>query len=309
MILATDKIPFPVHLDDTMIAAFRSCPTYWYWSYLRNLRPNGETALDLVAGGTYATGLEVARKLFWGGSDLSVEEIIHRARVAAIKKWGDYPIPENSPKSLPNILLALEDYFKHWGVATDPLQPVMYNGPDGSVLPAIEFSFALPIGINHPDTGEPILYTGKCDYIGQRQGSLWIVDDKTSSQLGPNWFTSWDMRSQFTGYVWAGRESNLTVAGVCVRGCAFTQTGWKFAEAITTRPQFMVDRWLADTRETIALMMQSWKTQQFPQEQGQACNAYNRPCKYQNLCTKENPEVWVPNNYHQFIWNPLEEGI
>jgi len=296
--------PFPDHLDDTMLSAFRQCPTYWYYGYLRNLRPKGDLAIDLIAGGAYARGLEVARTYFFSNADMPRAEVIHRAQVAAIKHWGDNPIMEDHTKNLVHVLLAIEDYFGKWGVATDPLQPLMMDTEKGS-RPCVEFSFALPIGINHPDTGAPILYTGKLDMLAMRNETVWIMDDKTSSNLGPQWLKSWDMRSQFSGYTWAAYESGLTPAGVCVRGCAFTQANINFAEAFTFRPRWMVDQWLEDTRETITRMIECWEKMSFPQAMGSACNAYNRPCRYTLLCSSREPENWVPSNYDIKIWNPL----
>jgi hypothetical protein len=304
-VFASSNKPFPQHLDDTMISAFRQCPTYWYWKYFRNLRDVGDLSIDLLAGGAYAAGLETARKLFWSANPPPLEEVFHQARISAIKKWGNEPLYEDKPKSLPNILLAIEDYFKHWGVSTDPVQPVITHGGD----PAVEFSFALPLPIEHPSTGEPILYTGKLDLLAQRIGQVWAVDDKTSSGFGPSWLNAWDMRSQFTGYTWAARESGLTIAGIIVRGCAFTPTGHKFMEVLTPRPDWMVQAWLKDTVSTIQRMINCWHIAEYPQAMNSACNAYNRPCDFTTLCTKNNPEQWIKANYKEVIWNPLEETI
>jgi hypothetical protein len=302
---------FPEHLDDTMLSAFRTCPLYWYYGYLRNLRPLGDTAIDLVAGGAYATGLEVARKHFWNPDcDLSYSEVIADAQRAAILKWGPGDMFLEHNKSLPNVLCAIEAYFTHWGVATDPLQPLMHHkeGKEG-LVPAIEFSFALPIGVTHPVTGQPILYTGKLDFIAARTGGVWLVDDKTTSGFGPQWFKSWDMRSQFSGYSWAARESGIQAVGTAVRGCAFLANRNEFAEAFTFRPDWRIEEWLQDTRETIQRMIYHWQQASFPQAQGQACNAYNRPCRYSLLCTSRNPEDWVSANYKIHVWNPLTDEV
>lgn len=301
---------FPETLDDTMVSAFRSCPMYWYYGYLRNLRPvEGKDAIDLVAGGAYAAGLEYARKQFFGGSELSRSEIIHQAQLVAIRHWGDAPLYADKPKALPNVLLAIESYFHHWGIHTDPLQPVMFEGKDGKPAPAVEFSFALPIGVDHPVTGQPILYTGKLDMLTLRNGGIWIMDDKTCSGFGPTWLNSWDMRSQFTGYTWAAQESGLSPVGVILRGCAFLPTRTEFMETFTFRPQWRVDEWLEDTRSTIRSMIEAWQIATFRQAQGSACNAFNRPCRFNSLCTTRTPEAWIPGNYQVKVWNPLTEEV
>jgi hypothetical protein len=299
---------FPAHLDDTMISQFRSCPASWYYRYHRNLRSLGDASIDLIAGGAYATGLETARKLFYSPTPPPLDEVLHETRLAVLRRWGDSPLFEDKPKNLANVLLAVEDYFKHWGIATDPIQPVMWD-KDGVKIPAVEFSFALPLPIYHPEDSAPIYYTGKLDLIGQRNGQIWLVDDKTCSGFGPSWINAWSVRSQFTGYAWAARESGFPAAGVCIRGCAFTANNNNFLETFTPRPNWMIDKWYEELQITITAMIQAWERGQFPQAANSACNSYNRPCDYTLLCTSRDPEVFIPNNYKEFIWNPLVEGI
>ena len=65
---------------------------------------------------------------------------------------------------------------------------------------------------------------GRALRFGQMGEGLYIEDDKTTSQLGSSWGAQWDMRSQFTGYAWAARQSGLPIAGIIVRGISILKT-------------------------------------------------------------------------------------
>lgn len=300
-IVSHEQLPFPVHLDATNLAAFKACERKWYYNYHRSLHVNTGKSVHLIAGGAFARGLAIAR-LSHFAEGKSPEVSIACAQRAAIVHWGDFEEPEGSPKNLGNILLAIEEYFSHYGFKTDPLKPHTL----ASGKPAVECSFALPLPINHPTTGQPILYTGRYDMLGELHSSLFVTDEKTTSKLGPSWSHQWDLRSQFIGYSWAARKHKFPVAGVIVRGISILKRSFGHAEVIVYCPSHIIEAWLDMTVHTIERMISCWKSGQFLRDFDAACASYSG-CPYKILCDKKEPETWVESNFHIDVWNPLDD--
>jgi hypothetical protein len=202
---------------------------------------------------------------------------------------------------------ALEYYFDVWKLGEDYLVP--WTTPDGEK--GIEFSFALPLPITHPQTGDPILYAGRFDMLAHdRFKVIWVEDEKTAGQLGPSWNKNWSLDSQFTGYVWAARQYNIPVYGAAIRGISILKTSYGHAEQMVARPQFLVDRWYAQLLRDVERMIEIWKAQnlnsqiesRYALDKGM-CNAYGG-CSYEILCNTQTPAEWVKVNFTHRDWDP-----
>lgn len=272
----------------------------WSWlEYFNHWKPKRESE-HLHAGAAFAKGLETTRKAYWL-EKLSVRDSIAAGAIAIIREWGDYDEPPGSVKSLPNILGAFTDYWLHYGFDTDHVQP--YSPEPGRL--AVEFSFAIPIpSTAHPETGEPILYTGRFDMIGQMGESLYVEDDKTTSQLGPSWFKKWELRSQLTGYCWAARQFGIPVKGAIVRGVAIRTRDFGHAEAIQYRSDYEINRWLHQLTRDTNRMIECWKEGYFDYSLADACESYGG-CLFLPVCKSENPERWLNQDFVQRVWDPL----
>ena len=84
----------------------------------------------------FAAGIEHARLAFFRDGK-TPEESIYEGQVACLKEWGDYDYNEGNNKNLGSILLAIEEYFRHHGFATDPVQPFMFEEGE-TRKPAVE---------------------------------------------------------------------------------------------------------------------------------------------------------------------------
>lgn len=296
--LSMSKPDFPAVIDSSMRGTFAACEKKFYWNYLRHLH-RAEESPDLKAGGAFARGLEVARKAFWGDK-LPADEALSIGLRALLEEFGDYEPPYGHPKTPDRMAEALVEYFHHYGWSTDLIQPFMHEGK-----PSVEFTFALPLDIAHPQTGEPILYAGRFDMLGERDGILYVVDEKTTKQLGATWPKQWTMRSQLTGYCWAARTFGYPVAGAIVRGISILKRGFGHAESIQPRAEWEIDRWYAQLHRNITKMIESWKADDFEYDLDSACSSYGG-CPYITLCQSNDPERWVSAEYVVKPWNPLE---
>jgi hypothetical protein len=288
-----------------MRGSFASCPRKFYWEFIRRIGPK-RLSIHLHFGATFARGLEVFRKTYYTNppeastSALRHQEALGVALEAMILEWGHYPEAEDETKTLWTCLAALVFYFEQHPPYTDIIQP--YYKSDGT--PAVEFSFALPTNILHPATGEPILYAGRFDLLGLYDGLMFVVDEKTTSQMGPSWSKSWTLRAQFTGYVYAAKSFGHPVVGAIARGVAIRKSGFDVGDAMVQTPSWQIDRWWHQLHRDIERMLDCWREGFWDYNLDSTCTAYGG-CAFQDLCTVSAPEAWVESAYAPRHWDPL----
>lgn len=299
---------FPQVIDSTLLSTWRSCKRKAYFGNFRSLIPAPGVSIDLVAGAAFAKGLEVARRHYYhlGDPPGLAEE---RGLMALIQAYGDVdPGPAKEQKSWYRMAGAYAFYLDNFPLGKDPIQPL--HGYEG-----IEFSFAVPLSLLHPDTGDPLLFAGRFDLLGTYQGATWGLDDKTCSQLGPTWADQWSLRGQFIGYTWAARQYGFKLNGMIVRGLACYKNDYAVGQAIEYFPDWIIQEWETQLYLDISEMISAYqvicneelRTETFPKNFGESCTTYGG-CPYRQLCRRENFELWIPNNYTEREWNPLDKG-
>jgi hypothetical protein len=290
---------FPLGIDSTTLGTFRSCPQKAFRQYMEHWKPKSDS-VHLVAGGAFADGIEAARRAFYEQGH-TAEDAEAMGMQALLVKYGNFECPPESAKSPARMAGALEFYFANYPLEHDPAQPItLANGTRG-----IEFSFAQPLDVNHPVTGDPILYTGRSDMIADFSGGVYVFDEKTTSSLGPSWSRQWDMRSQFTGYCWAAREIGLRPAGVIVRGISILKTKYETQQAITYRSEYEVSRWLEQTNRDVERMIDCWRNGYWDYNLDHACAEYGGCVFSQQVCKSPNPETWLEAYFEKRVWDPL----
>lgn len=297
----SERIPFPVAIDSSMRSTFVSCPQKFFRQYMQHWALK-QRSIHLRAGGAFAAGLDTARKSFWEFSSTPNEAFALGAK-ALLREYGDAREEDigTSPKSPDTMLLALEDYFREYGWQTDSIKPLR----TASGKYAFEFTFALDIpGTRHPESGDPILYSGRFDMLGVYNNSLWVVDEKTTSQLGTTWAKQWRLRSQITGYCWAAQAYGYPVSGAFIRGVSVQKTGIKHGQAIEYRPKWQIDRWLSQLVRDTKRMVQCWEEGYWDFALDNACTDFGG-CPFAEVCTSLNPDRWLSENFEKREWNPL----
>ncbi len=297
MSAADIRAEFPSVIDSTMLASFRGCPRQMCNAYVLNLRPPGES-IHLIAGAAFAAGCEAARRAYFA-EGVPAKEALLKGLAALSLQYGDVdPAEKHRNKSWHRVAAAFEAYFDRFPLE-ESMPPFILNGK-----PCIEFSFAIPLDIPHPETGDPLILAGRTDMIGERNGCPWLVDEKTSSQLGETWSKKWDLRAQFANYAWACREHGINLAGCIIRGVGLYVDGCAFSEAIIYHPDWVIDRWYRQTVRDIKRAIQCWNEGYWDFQFGDSCTAYGG-CAYQELCKRQRPEEWL-HLYEVHKWNPLE---
>lgn len=290
---------FPHAVDSTLIGSFRSCPQKFLRTYIEHWKPRSES-VHLIAGGAFASGIESARRAFFEqGQD--AETSIAVGMQSLIEHYGDFECPPDSAKSLDRVLGAFSFYFDAYPLGADGALPYEFsNGRRG-----IEFSFANPLPINHPVTGNPMLYTGRADMIAHFAGGIYCFDEKTTSSLGASWSRQWEMRSQFTGYQWAAGEYGVPVQGTIVRGVSILKTKFGTQQVITYRSPAEVDRWLEQVVRDVQRMIKCWEEGYWDYNLDHSCGEYGG-CSLLSVCKHSSPELWLDTYFEKKVWDPLE---
>jgi hypothetical protein len=290
---------FPHTVDSTILSTFRSCPQKFFRTYVEHWKPKAKS-VHLVAGGAFASGIEAARNAYYS-RQVVAEDAVAIGLGALIDHYGDFEAPSDSPKSLDRVMGALEFYFDRYPLGGDGANPITFaNGKRG-----VEFSFAEPTEFKHPVSGDPILYTGRSDMVAERSNGVYVYDEKTTSSLGVSWTRQWEMRSQFTGYMWSLRQQGIKTHGAVVRGVSILKTKYDTLEVLTHRSEYEIDRWYTQLLADLKRMQECWESGYWDWSLDGACTDYGG-CSLTQVCKSPQPEIWLPMNFEKRVWDPLE---
>ncbi|MFQ5742013.1 MAG: PD-(D/E)XK nuclease family protein [Acidobacteriota bacterium] len=293
---------FPEVVDSTILVTFDACEQRCLNEYVHHLAKS-EISQDLHAGGAFAAGIEGTRKALWEQQKSLEASLLDGIRALSIY-WGDFEPPPNSKsaKDFPTVACALLDYYREYDPRMDSLRPyMMANGK-----PAIEFTFALPTEVKHPQTGNPVLYGGRLDMLGYYEDLPVVVDEKTTKNTpSAGWAEQLHMRGQFIGYIWGVQQHGLPFSNVLCRLVVIQKTQYKHIPAIVQIAQWQIERWWEQTNRKIRKMVECWETGDWGYSYGDSCNSYGG-CVMLPICVQEEPELFI-GDYATRYWNPLEK--
>lgn len=318
----------PLNIDATQRSAFVNCPQKFFKEFVLGLRPPG-LSIDLHAGACFAAALEETyRGIYCDG--LSLDDALLRAHAKFLLDWGSFEIPhwKRTSKTLDRVWTAIaggpaaEDrgYFQEYPPHTDPVKPFLKI--DGS--PTMEYTFAIPLepAIDpngeydpserphmfplHP-SGQPFLYCGRFDMLGQHNGRPIPRDEKTTgSSIGQDWKDKWKLRSQFIGYVWALQQCGLAATEVCVRGISILKTKIVHAESFQPYSQELIARWYEQLRRDMWRLRRCWDSGTWDFDFAEACTQYGN-CIFIDACSSRDGLSWL-SEMEVRRWNPLEKN-
>lgn len=300
--------PLPTIIDSTMLVSFRACAAQFHRSHILKRSPQ-YTSVPLMAGGTFASGIEAYRRA-WYADGYSKSACLEIAILAMIVAWGDTdPFPEgkHESRSLDRVIHALISYFNEYPIDKDLFQPHV-RADDGH--PTIEFGFTVPLDPSegfplNPSTGEPFMWAGRSDGLGKFRNLPVFSDEKTTESLGASWSNKWLLRNQFLSYAWCYREMGLPYRSVLVRGVGILKTKISHAEVIIPYPDHLLNRWKDVATYTLHQMVQMWEQNYWPEEFGDACTSWGS-CPFTDVClaADENQDNYLRDGYIHRQWDP-----
>ena len=140
--------------------------------------------------------------------------------------------------------------------------------------------------------------------LGLYDDILFVIDEKTTSQMGPSWSKQWTLRAQFTGYVYAAKTFGHQVAGAIARGVAIRKTGFDVGDAMVQTPEWQIERWWLQLHRDVQAMIQNWEERYWDYNLDSSCTSYGG-CTFADLCTVSTPEVWIDSSFTTRDWDPL----
>lgn len=152
--------------------------------------------------------------------------------------------------------------------------------------PLVEVNFTIATGM-YLDDGEEIEYGGIFDGGAEFTPSRYILEHKTTTQLGkpPHawYFQQFKPNNQVTGYIWAlGRLTGQPVGGAIINAIGLYKNGpAKFARTITSRSEDEIASWLRNVRATCQMIRDCEKRDYWPLHT-QACTMYGK-CEFHDV--------------------------
>lgn len=308
----TELLRFPEAIDNSMRKELVKCQKIAHWKFEKGLTAEGISP-DLHAGGAFATGCETTRKAFYLGQKNDVDAL-QMGIEALYKAYGDFvpPPPKKykTAKTADRMAGALAYYFGERPLSQSNLVPLMLGEELG-----VEISFNFEIPIDHPVTRLPLTYCGRFDMLAvNERKEIWVVDEKTTGDMGDGWLNQWNLDSALTGYCWGAKKLlekhgiDLPVVGAVINGVAIRALSnampYEHRAVPTFRQDWEVERWYRQMLRDVQGWVNAYRMQNHSQVLDHACALYNNPCAYAKLCKARNPEQ-LEDSYAVRWWDPL----
>ena len=301
----TNELHFPDVIDNSMRKELVKCQKIAHWKFERGL--NAEIGNEhLVAGGAFAKGMEVMRKMYYQDGEKQAAAL-QEGIVAVYKQYGQFVPPSGSLKTAERMAGALAYYAENKPFDGEELVPLQLG--DGMLGIEVAFNHELPI--LHPKTNKRLSYCGRFDMLAEdKQGKVWVVDEKTTGRMGDAWAHQWDLDSQMSGYVWGAQKLlkkegiDKEVVGAVINGISILKYGYDTMRCPTFRQDWEVLRWYEQMLDDVDGWISAFKHQDHDQILDHGCALYNAPCQYAKLCKARDPEKIV-GSYAIKFWNPM----
>ena len=318
-----------LYIDNSSMELFTTCPRQAYYYIIRKLELNRDrVALDF--GGAFHTVLEKLYKTYGTAyrSAADNQAIIDFAASAITHK----PTPEEEQfreaahkrgELLPPVLCTPEDDYRTVSYLVDGVRKYLNQYPaeafeiaklpDGS--PAVEMPFAMPIGtIETTLWGKvAVMWTGKIDMAYRSRGELGIFDHKTTSMMGPGFFSEFEIAHQMYGYAAAVEYilhepvKAITINGLGCRKPTRTGTQFEFNRHTIPVNTDLLNEWHEDSLALVSDFLSHCERGYFPKAT-KWCVAKYGSCQYRAICSlsPQHRELALSTSeFKKVTWSPL----
>lgn len=205
--------------DSSCISAFQRCPRHFYYRYaLRLVPPVVSTALTF--GSTMHEALEKADR---GAGE---EEVL--------AVWDTYDPCDDTRRTREHGKLITKEYLDYY--SQDPITTL-----DDYI--EIEFMLSFVDGT---------FLAGRLDKLVEYEGGIWVMDHKTASSVGKNFYEDARPRLQFDVYCWACRELVGECRGIIVDGISTAgNPKQRFGRCISPRTDRELDERITETGKVV----------------------------------------------------------
>lgn len=305
-------------IDNFALTMYQTCPAKFKLRMIEGWSPRRSSAA-LNAGQVLHRGIEE----WYRTGDVT------KSVLACRDAW---PIehPVDDWRTLEKVQSTLVEYIREYA-AQDKAWNII-GAPDD---PMLEVSFTLPTGmyLDCPYCGwrwhagyegntcpniecraplEPIEYGGIFDMAIEQIGQVYVVDHKTTTQMGPSYFNQYKPNNQMSGYIWAAGE----LSGRRVGGAIINAIGWyrasktKFARQITTRTADDLRIWKENVRQVANNIARANRTGEYPLNTS-ACTLYGL-CEFHSvhsLGDERTQQRYLEQQYVRENWDHERRGV
>jgi len=215
-------------------------------------------------------------------------------------------------RSIASGLKILDNYMRTFPADEDEYKTQLFA--DGTPMTEKVFTVQL---------SEHLFYKGRIDggWERKRDGRHFIVDHKTTSQLGPMFLAKAKPNHQYTGYLLMAKLLDIPAEGLIINAINTSKTahdGKKrnkttpipFDRFITKRTNEEFEIFIADMEYKAEMMRGYIKAGHFPMNAPDACVSYNSKCEFIELCSsaKKTHKSLIEANYVVDHWMGWETG-
>ena len=274
--------------DSTQLNDFRRCPEFFNNRHVKGLVLDGGSkhTNPLAAGGAIHKGVEA-----WFGHDCPS---CHEHCVKAVKvAWGedDLFLPEKAKYTQGFLTAVMAGYADAWPREND--------------------SFKVLANEQWLQSGN---YGGIVDRLVEFEDGVYVMDTKTTSGwVNERYIESFQLSSQFRGYVWLAKQAGYDCQGAYLDAIHLDTRYHKVKTSDFVREKILysdeqIASWRSnciytqDTIRGITIEIPEGEGGRWPQND-QRCFDWNRPCPYWKLCTAVIPENEL-DFYKEERWEP-----
>lgn len=282
-------------VDNFAISMFMSCPAK-YALRIREHWTSRRKSAALGFGGALHEGLAA----WYRTHDRA-------AALLAINESWPVSVPIDDWRTKEKCLSTMVEYMRTYpdetfqvvGAPESPLVEVTFSHDTGMVMPCACGWECTPPQVRtsddepHPQSlpfcpecnapTEPIEYGGIFDALVEAAGVVYVLEHKTTSQLGSYYFDQFKPNNQVTGYVWAAeRLSGYRVGGAIVNAIGiYKASSTRFERQITSRSPENIAEWLRNVYEVCKMIRTCERIGHWPMFTP-SCTMYGK-CEYHDV--------------------------
>lgn len=257
-------------LDNFMVATHQTCPR----KYKLRIKEGWTTRRRSAAlgfGGAIHLGLAD-----WYRSGGNLESALN-----AIRAGWDNSGPVDDYRNLGKCLEVMREYTEEY--PQESFSVVGY--PE---VPMVEIPFLIPLVTASgeqvlTDDGTEIEYGGIFDGLVEFGDNAYILEHKSTSQLGDYYFNQFKPNNQVTGYIWgAGQLSGKRVGGAIINAIGVYKKGaTKMRRHITSRSDSEIAEWIKNIQASASEIEWHEKRGYWPMRTV-SCTMYGK-CEYHDV--------------------------
>ena len=263
--------------DFTALDTFQACPEKYRKRMIQDLTP-----LKIAPALDFGKAIHIALDYYYKNSNLMSK---------AIEVFKEAYTREDDPKRTQLIgEQMLIDYAE------------VYQREPFKIIDT-EVGFTVPIG--------EYLFSGRLDGLAEWDNQLYVIEHKTTIQLGPSYFKQFEMSMQIDGYIYATEQiTGKRCAGVIINAMQPKTKTKKmedhYARDPITRTEFERKEFLREIPLLIKDILEKEKSGIFTRTK-RSCFSYNYQCPFWDLCKYGEDDRILKRDFKVEKWEPYKQ--